>query len=144
MPEKVQKSLLKHRIRPTEVRERILTIFFASDFALSHGDIQDQLPKDHDRVTIYRTLNTFMEHGLIHKVVDSQGITHFALCQSGCEHLGMHDHDHLHFQCKQCGHTFCLPKVGLPRLQVPEGFQLDEVKIQAEGICQNCQEPLNS
>ncbi|MCB0274744.1 MAG: transcriptional repressor [Calditrichaeota bacterium] len=134
------KTLAKYRIRSTEIRERILGLFQDCSFALSHSEVLNRLGEGADRVTVYRTLNTFVEHGLIHKVVDGQGVTNFALCQSNCRHQEVHHHDHLHFQCKKCGHTFCLEKVTLPSLNIPDGFQLEEINIRAEGICEDCRE----
>ena len=138
MSEQLKQSLRNHKIRPTEIRENILALFVKSNHALSHSDIQTHLKSTYDRVTLYRTLNTFEEKGLIHKVVDSQGITNFALCKSGCVDRESHRDEHLHFQCKSCGHTFCLHKVPLPPLEIPGGFRLDDLIVRAEGICGEC------
>ena len=58
------------RLRSTPVREEILHLFLQKDCALSHGDIESEIADYLDRVTVYRTLKTFSNKGLIHKVLD--------------------------------------------------------------------------
>ena len=67
MSEIVLKETLKeHRLRNTQCRTDILAIFYEHDFALSHADIEDRVSEHYDRVTVYRTLKTFVDKGLIH------------------------------------------------------------------------------
>jgi Fur family transcriptional regulator, ferric uptake regulator len=100
-----KKSILKEfSLRNTSCREEILQVFLNKNFALSHADIENKLSENFDRVTIYRTLKTFLDKGIIHKVLDDEGTTKYALCKEACAHHE-HHHEHVHFKCIQCGLT---------------------------------------
>ena len=68
-------------LRHTYTRENILNGFISKTIALSHADIESFLIDGFDRVTIYRTLKTFLDKGIIHKVLDDQGGIKYALCK---------------------------------------------------------------
>ena len=98
------KSILKdYKLRQTDCREEILNVFMKKSHALAHADVELPLKDRFDRVTIYRTLRTFVDKGLIHKVLDDEGGMKYALCKEGCntpDHK--HHHDHVHFKCNIC------------------------------------------
>ena len=133
----IDDNLRAHDIRPTDVRRSVLSIFRSMGFALSHADIAGELADTFDRVTIYRTLNKFIECGLIHKVVDESNITKYALCEDGCG-IETHRDEHVHFKCKNCGHIFCLNSVEVNVPALPSGYQSNLFMITAEGICKDC------
>ncbi|GIV38828.1 MAG: hypothetical protein KatS3mg033_0628 [Thermonema sp.] len=76
----VRQILASRRLRRTAAREQVLLCFLSSDFALSQHDLEEALPS-FDRVTLYRTLKTFTEEGIVHKIPDDSGIPRYALCQ---------------------------------------------------------------
>ena len=132
-------TLKSFNLRQTDCREEVLGILLEHSFALSHGDIEAQLTDKFDRVTVYRTLKTFLDKGLIHKVLDDEGTTKYALCRDNChnsEH--QHHHDHVHFKCTLCGHTTCLDDVRIPILDLPAGYQRVEINLLVQGICAAC------
>ena len=133
-----QKILEKVNLRNTPIRKAVYNLFAESGFALSHADIENKLGDRWNRVTIYRTLNTFLETNLVHKVVDDNGVSKFLLNAShvDCDH---ESHEHLHFKCKNCGHLYCLDILENPKLDLPEGFELTDLTVHAEGLCANCQ-----
>src|SRR3954462_8922838 len=90
------------RLRATPSRQEILHLFLNKDYALSHGDIEKEIHNDLDRVTVYRTLKTFLDRGLIHKVLDDEGSLKYALCNDACTNTHGHHHDHVHFKCTEC------------------------------------------
>ncbi|MFN0204236.1 MAG: Fur family transcriptional regulator [Bacteroidia bacterium] len=127
--------LTSHGLRHTESREEILDIFLTHNIALSQPEIEKEL-KSCDRVTIYRTLATFFKKGILHKVLDDEGATKYALCSSACsEH---HHHDHVHFKCLKCGNTTCVDETHTPEVHLPEGYLLEEVSMLIQGICAKC------
>jgi Fe2+ or Zn2+ uptake regulation protein len=74
-------------LRSTPNREEILDLFIEKNYALSHSDIEKEIDASLDRVTVYRTLKTFLDKGLIHKVLDDEGS--FVDLQCACRrHLG--------------------------------------------------------
>jgi Fur family transcriptional regulator, ferric uptake regulator len=124
------------KLRSTPGRAAILQAFLKSKFALSHGDVEKEVPASFDRVTVYRTLKTFLDKGLIHKVLDDEGGMKYALCNEACS-TANHHHDHVHFKCTQCGQTNCL-QVEIPGIKLPKGYQPREVNLLIQGICGNC------
>jgi Fur family transcriptional regulator, ferric uptake regulator len=128
--------LLQHKLRKTPNRAAILGEFLKTRFALSHGDLEQTL-SDFDRVTIYRTLSSFVEQGLIHKVMDDSGTTKYALCSEHCsEHR--HDDAHVHFSCNKCGHTFCLDHMPVPEPKLPRSYVVQDYNFLIQGVCKNC------
>ncbi len=125
-------------LRHTDTRENILNGFISKTIALSHADIESFLIDGFDRVTIYRTLKTFLDKGIIHKVLDDQGGIKYALCKEQCSHSA-HHHDHVHFKCSNCGDTTCIEKLTVPEIILPEGYQKNEINVLVQGICPKCQ-----
>lgn len=134
---RVSNRLLKtFRLRSTPTRQEILHLFLKKDYALSHSDIESEIADDLDRVTVYRTLKTFSDRGLIHKVLDDGGILKYALCSEACS-ATRHRHEHVHFKCTNCGQTNCLD-VDIPMVKLPKGYIPKEVSFLVRGTCQNC------
>lgn len=133
------KTLLKeHKLRLTDCRLDVLNTFLTKGHALSHSDIEHAMTEQqYDRVTIYRTLNSFMDNGLLHKVPVDDGSTRYALCSDDCDDHG-HDDDHIHFKCTQCGRTQCLENMPLPKLKLPEGYTLTDINFLVQGVCKAC------
>lgn len=132
-------SLSDFDLRPTPCRLDVLSTFQGFDYALSQGDIEQKLSDKYDRVTIYRTLKTFLTQGLLHKVLDDSGGVKYALCKELC-HQGdhQHQHDHVHFKCNQCGQTTCLETVHIPSIVLPAGFSKQESNLLIQGTCSMC------
>jgi Fur family transcriptional regulator, ferric uptake regulator len=123
-------------LRSTPSRAAILEAFLRHDYALSHGDVEKDVPASFDRVTVYRTLKTFLDKGLIHKVLDDEGGMKYALCKEACS-TANHHHDHVHFKCTKCGQTNCL-QVEIPGIKLPKGYEAREVNLLIQGVCGNC------
>jgi Fur family transcriptional regulator, ferric uptake regulator len=131
-------TLKNFNLRQTDAREAVLEVFQGEHYALSHGHIETVLASRFDRVTLYRTLKTFVDKGLIHKVLDDQGAMKYALCKEVCNSAGHHHHDHVHFKCNICGQTTCLEQVTIPTISLPIGYQKQEMNLLVQGVCQTC------
>lgn len=132
------KDLLKEfDLRTTSCRTEILSLFIDKDYALSHSDIEQKISEAHDRVTVYRTLKTFLDKGLIHKVLDDGGSAKYALCKESCT-SDDHNHEHVHFKCIRCGMTNCLDNVEVPKISLPSGYNAIETNLLVQGICKAC------
>lgn len=136
MEQFVSTTLKDHKLRTTSCREDVLETFANREMALSHGDLESTLGERFDRVTIYRTLKTFLEKGIIHKVLDDEG-TRYALCRERCSEHD-HHHDHVHFKCNACGQTNCLENLHVPAVKLPEGYRVEEVNLLIQGLCAEC------
>lgn len=122
----------------TASRKAILDVFLTSDNALSHQDVESRA-KQFDRVTIYRTLQTFLEKGIIHSIPSTDNIVKYALCSDTCITSGHHHDNHVHFLCDSCGKTVCLDEVIIPNVNLPKGFSKKEINMVVNGICNVCQ-----
>ena len=123
-------------LRSTPNRQEILHLFLKKNHALSHGDIEKEIDNSLDRVTVYRTLKTFLDKGLIHKVLDDEGSLKYALCNEACT-TAEHHHDHVHFKCVKCGQTYCL-NVEVPSVKLPRGYKANALNLLIQGICDRC------
>ena len=90
-----------------------------------------------DRVTVYRTLQTFVEKGIIHQVPTTDNSILYALCKHNCE-KGHHHDNHVHFVCNQCEATVCLDEVTVPAVKLPVGFRPIQAAMIVTGLCKNC------
>lgn len=107
-----------------------------NDHAVAHSDIEKNIEKGSDRVTVYRTLRTFLDKGLIHKVLDNEGAAKYALCQEcNADH---HSHEHVHFKCIECDQTSCLDDLQIPEIALPIGYTLLERNLLVSGVCNQC------
>lgn len=133
----VVRLLREAGMRRTGPRQSVLEELMDSEHALSHQEIEARVGEKVDRVTIYRILAAFEEHGLVHKVHDSSGVPKYATCSEDCDD-DSHADDHLHFHCIACGRTWCLEEIDLPGLHLPAGFEVEQVEIVAHGLCEAC------
>ncbi len=129
--------LKENNLSVTAGRQTILALFLNSDGALAHADIEKNAGKHFDRVTIYRTLQAFVEKGLIHTIPTSDNSIKYALCKNDCTEGHHHDH-HVHFVCRVCDNTYCLDGVVTPTINLPIGYESTEIDVVAKGICREC------
>jgi Fur family transcriptional regulator, ferric uptake regulator len=128
--------LRRNNLSITESRKKILSLFLATPDALTHGDIERKAGEKFDRVTVYRTLQTFVEKGIIHTIPTADNSVLYALCKACTE--GRHHDDHVHFVCTNCGSTICLDDVVSPRIDLPEGYVAQNVQVVINGLCKSC------
>lgn len=136
MSEQVIALLRKHHLSVTESRMKILSLFLESDSALAHHDIDLKTKEKFDRVTVYRTLQTFMDKGIIHTIPTNDNSVKYALCKDNCEE-GHHHDDHVHFICSVCGITSCM-EIHVPQVKLPKGYKSQQTEVVISGICRDC------
>ncbi len=129
--------LKKNKLSVTVGRKKILELFLNSEGALAHADIERSTGEIFDRVTVYRTLQTFVDRGIIHHIPTSDNSVLYALCKDNCE-AGHHHDNHVHFICDECGKTICLEDVNIPQVKLPEGFLPKHSEMVVSGICGDC------
>jgi Fur family ferric uptake transcriptional regulator len=128
--------LRRKHLSVTDSRKKILSLFLDSQDALAHGDIEKKAGEKFDRVTIYRTLQTFVEKGIVHTIPTADNSIKYALCKE-CEE-GHHHDDHVHFICTNCEKTICLDDVVSPQINLPAGYKAENVQVVINGICKDC------
>lgn len=129
--------LKQHNLSVTDSRKSILDLFLHSEAALANADIENLTSSTLDRVTVYRTLQTFVEKGIIHQVPTKDNSVIYALCHSNCSN-GHHHDDHVHFVCITCNTTTCIDEVTIPQVKLPRGFKLSKASMVIEGTCRKC------
>ncbi len=136
MKHQAEHILADNKIRVTPVRLKVLEVFLGHKTAISHSMLEEKLSGT-DRVTLYRTLKSFEENGIIHKAVDGTNSARYALCHVDCSHH-QHVDNHAHFHCEICDSTNCIQEIEVPDVQLPEGFTSSSTHLIIKGICKNC------
>ncbi|MEO6814725.1 MAG: transcriptional repressor [Ginsengibacter sp.] len=136
MNKELENMLIAKQISPTAMRLLVFEFLLKQTTANSLADLEKEFHHS-DRTTLYRTLKTFEEKGLIHNIQDGTGATKYALCADECKE-GLHHDLHVHFYCTHCKETFCLPRNKIPVIQLPNGFNSHEFNLIAKGICDKC------
>jgi Fur family ferric uptake transcriptional regulator len=137
MQNEINNILKKNQLSVTASRKKILELFFAQSGALEHADIEKKTGEKFDRVTVYRTLQSFLDKGIIHTIPSADNTIRYALCKDDCSGGHHHDH-HIHFLCKDCGITVCLDDVNIPVFKLPVGFHGQQVEVVVSGVCKDC------
>ena len=133
----VEEILKKNHLSVTGSRQKIMQLFMNSNGALAHADIEKKTGESFDRVTVYRTLQSFVEKGIIHLIPTKDNSIKYALCKDDCE-AGHHHDNHVHFICEECNKTICLDDVTVPQVKLPKGFTPQHAEMVVNGICGEC------
>ena len=136
MSKELENILIAKQITPTPMRVMVLEYILKQSTAISLSVLENEFQHS-DKTTLYRTVKTFEEKGLIHEIKDGTEATKYALCVEDCT-TGVHHDLHLHFYCTNCKELTCLPKENMPEVKLPASFQLQEVSFVARGICDTC------
>jgi Fur family ferric uptake transcriptional regulator len=137
MQDTIKDILKRNSLSVTGSREKILSLFLDHEGALAHGDIEKRAGEKFDRVTVYRTLQTFVEKGIIHAIPTADNSIRYALCKDHCTEGHHHDH-HVHFVCVDCGNTYCLDDVVTPEIKLPKGYVSSHIEVVVDGTCKTC------
>jgi Fur family ferric uptake transcriptional regulator len=129
-------KLINKNTKPTSMRILVYDFLSAQTIAMSLSEIESNF-HNADRVTIYRTLKTFEEKGIVHSIQENN-TTKYRLCEDGCDEQ-THKDWHLHFYCKICKQTTCKDEITFSK-DVQVNFRVDEIRLFAKGICENCLE----
>lgn len=124
-----------HNVRPTAVRMLIYRSMLKFHDTFSLADLEVELDTV-DKSTIFRALEVFTQHHLIHEIEDGSGARKYCVCHN--DHECSPDELHCHFYCESCHKTFCLDKTHIPAVNCPEGFKLHQVEYLMKGICPEC------
>ena len=136
--EEAHKILEKKAVRITPMRQLILEYFLENEGVFGLLKLEDDFPKS-DRITIYRTLKTFEEKGILHSINNGTKEIKYALCDEHCTPIH-HIDQHPHFQCEQCKQISCIDSLVIPKMELPKGYIQKEMTMMIKGICPDCQE----
>ena len=132
---KAREMLKAAKLYCTQGRVTILKVLMKAGKPLSQDRIAQRSGEKHfDKVTIYRTLESLLKVGLVHKVFMDKRAWHFELAHNCTE-----SQCHPHFTCTSCGDTHCLTEISLPMARSPhEGFVIHRQQVRLEGLCPDC------
>ncbi len=135
MNKQEEDKLNKRGIRPTATRILVLQYLTKLGHMTSLLDLENYFDYA-EKSTLYRTLKTFENNGIIHKIEDGTGVVKYGLCSETCECAEADQH--FHFHCEKCKETFCLTSIKIPILEVPKNFVINQSNLVLKGICSNC------
>ena len=145
----LENRMKAHGVRPTAVRNLILSVLDNTTHPISSLDIETCLDTV-DRSSITRALALFTEKGLVHIIDDGSGSAKYEMCRAAHSHSNDHEdthshdshlnHDdlHAHFHCTVCGKTICLPSAPIPAIDLPAGFTPTSATYIITGTCPAC------
>lgn len=136
MDERIDKLLEQKKVKNTAMRQLVLAHFLESNTAYSLSQL-DAILDWSDKSTIFRTLKTFVEKGILHTIDNGSGSTLYALCSNNCS-THFHVDFHPHFRCEKCGKTICIDTHTFPDIKVPNGFEVKNIDVNLSGICSSC------
>lgn len=124
-------------LRITPCRVFVLNEFLKKDsISYSELDLEKKSKGHYDRVTIYRTLKTFIDQDILHPIFENENHVKYAFCKD--QELEKHNHEHVHFKCNACGITQCLENVKPGEFALPKGYLKTEVNYLIIGKCDKC------
>lgn len=130
-------NILKNKnVRPTAMRVLVMQFLLKKEVAVSLSDIENYFDNA-ERTTLYRSLKTFEENGIVHQIDDGTGIQKYALCEKDCN-CEIEQDLHLHFHCTNCNETVCLTEHKIPHINLPEDFKAEDVNLVVKGVCDKC------
>lgn len=132
----LEEKLKARNVQPTAMRLLVMDFLRGSHIAVSLSDLEEQFPRS-DRTTLYRTLKTFEEHGLVHQIHDETGSAKYALCADDCTCSYPND-IHVHFYCSFCHQTYCFHQLRVPDIKLPERFSPSSGNFVINGRCPSC------
>ena len=130
------KNLLKNRgLKATNTRLDLLNKMQKYGSAMSYSNLQKEMSPI-DRVTLYRTIESLKENGIIHKAFQENNETYYAVCGNTCDE-NHHQHEHVHFKCTKCNTVTCEKLSNTIEVLLPK-YLIQKVSVNVEGLCQVC------
>ncbi len=133
--EKINKILDSARLKRTGPRKAIIEVLLQIKRPQTAEEILAATGKTRiNKVTIYRTLDSMIEAGLVHRAFISEEKCHYELADKCSEHQC-----HPHFVCTDCGKTSCMHDVSVSMAtSAPAGFVIQRQQVRLQGLCPKC------
>ena len=133
--DKARRMLKDAGLYCTEARVAILQVLMEAVRPLAQDQIARQLTtRKLNKVTVYRTLESLTEAGIVHRAFLHDRAWHFELADHCTE-----KQCHPHFTCTSCGVTRCLTDTSVPMARIPhKGFVIRRQQVRLEGLCPAC------
>jgi len=124
------------RLRITNPRKEILAVLAKAAKPLSSEEVFSELKKGNDLVTVYRSLATMEEAGLLRRYEFGDGVRRYELSQE-------QEHHHHYIRCRGCGslEAFdgCDFEDTLARALAKTGYEMIRHTLDVQALCRACQ-----
>jgi Fur family ferric uptake transcriptional regulator len=141
--QKIKQLLKPFALKLTLPRLKLLEIFLSHDKAITVAELLTLTEHIFDRVTVYRTLKSFEDFGIIHRIVGPHGSPNYALSGLGEMNPAKSSGHHLHFSCIKCNGVYCLDDQLVPPVNLPDIYEVHSLNMLVVGICRCCNENSN-
>ncbi|MDD5328209.1 MAG: transcriptional repressor [Phycisphaerae bacterium] len=123
------------KLRRTGPRRTVLEILMDAKRPQTVDEIMTAMSRGcANKVTVYRTLESLVVAGLVHRAFVHKRAEHFELADR-CTEAQCHPH----FTCTSCGKTFCLTDLSLPLIKgLKKGFVFHKQQVRVDGLCPAC------
>lgn len=125
----------RHGLAVTRQRAMIYDSLMRTHGHPSPEEIYEQVRKQIPTIslaTVYKTLHTFIESGLLREL----SLHHGSL------RVDTHQHPHHHLVCTECKSVFDLEEDALKPAKVigkiPKGFRVQRMSVEIHGVCADC------
>jgi Fur family peroxide stress response transcriptional regulator len=130
--EQIKEKLIKHNIRPSFQRIKVLEFLYHHDIHPTVEDIYHELAPDIpslSKATVYNTLHALVEGGLARVIsIDENEMRYEAMIKN-----------HGHFKCESCGCIFNFG-IEIDHIKVSDlsQFSVKEKSVYFKGLCPDC------
>jgi Fur family ferric uptake transcriptional regulator len=133
--DKARAMLKKATLYCTDARIAILKVLMEAGRPLRQDQVAEQVTRRTlNKVTVYRTLESLVAVGLVHRAFTQNRAWHFELADHCTE-----KQCHPHFTCTNCGVTHCLTDISMPIARIAgKGFIISRQQVRLEGLCPAC------
>lgn len=123
------------KLRRTGPRRTVLEVLLSGGKPQTVDEIMTAISRGGvNKVTVYRTLETLVTAGLVHRAFVHKRAEHFELADR-CTEAQCHPH----FTCTSCGKTNCLVEASIPLAKrLEKGFVIHRQQVYLEGLCPRC------
>ena len=84
------------------------------------------------QATVYKTLHTFVEHGILRELSPHHGTLR----------VDMNTHVHHHLFCTKCKSVVDIEEEDLDPVKLrrgaPKGFRIERIAVEIQGLCEKC------
>lgn len=130
--------LAKKALRITSHRLEILNWIMQNKTPFSVSEVYSSLGSDRpiDLATVYRTVNKFLEVGILKEIATVDNEQYYAYFDS-------HKAEHPHFYCQCCHKISCLASLTNKDVMRISSFapnsKIEKLSVTLSGVCDNCE-----
>jgi Fur family ferric uptake transcriptional regulator len=124
--------LRRNNIVITKTRLLMIKDFLRSTIPLTRNNFYRNPNPELDRTTIFRTLELFLQKGVITRIPSTDGIKRYLLRELTVAVES-------NFVCSHCKKIIPVRAVLPPEICLPAGYKGKKVRVTIEGICDSCE-----